>query len=176
VTVNGIGACDAAQGTLRSILSLLSLALLAACMQTTALEPQNKPFDSSQARLHFIRQPAILTKIGNADIRIDGKPIGSLTSGTYIVADRQPGPHKISVHGLLDEAGFEAEVNFRPGTSYYFELGPIIRINMDAFTHAAMGVTGQPVPGRPGPNSYFMFYSLDPATGAASVAKLGARS
>jgi hypothetical protein len=113
-----------------------------------------------------------LRQIGTADIKVDGKLVGSLATGSYLVVDRLPGPHKITVYGLIDPSGFEADINVEPGKSYYFELGPILRRNIDTFTYASMSVTGKPVPGRSGANSPFMFYSLDATVGAASVARI----
>jgi hypothetical protein len=147
--------------------------LLGACAQTTALEPQNRALDARQARLYFIRHPAILRQIGSADIKVDGKLVGSVATGAYLVVDRSPGPHKITVYGLIDPTGFETDIHVEPGKSYYFELGPIVRINIDTFTYASMGVSGKPLPGRFGANSPFMFYSLDATAGAASVARIG---
>jgi hypothetical protein len=46
----------------------------------------------------------------------------------------------------------------------------------DGFRLDSMGITGQPLPGRHGPNSPFMFYVLDPSAGVAAVARLLARS
>jgi len=89
----------------KAFLALLAFTLLTACTQTTAFEPQNQPLDTHQARLYFIRQPAILSKIGGAEIRIDGKVVGSLATGTYIVADRPRGSHKITVAALLESVG-----------------------------------------------------------------------
>lgn len=146
--------------------------LLGACAQTSVLEPQNQTLDTRQARLHFIRHPAILRQIGTADIKVDGKLVGSLATGSYLIVDRSPGPHKITVYGLIDPSGFEADINVEPGKSYYFELGPIMRMNIDTLNYAVMGVTGKPIAGRFGANSPFMFYSLDATAGAASVARI----
>ena len=63
------------------------LLLLGACAQTTALEPQDQMLDASLARLYFFRQARSPTDIGGfsaADIKIDGKPIGSLAPGTSV--------------------------------------------------------------------------------------------
>jgi hypothetical protein len=149
--------------------------LLAACASTTAFEPQNQSLDARQARLHFIRQPTILSGLGSANIKVDGKPIGSLASGNYIVADRSAGTHTISV---IDDfsTGFDAEIQVEPGASYYYELGPIVQKNIDLFKRDSMGITGRPMPGRAGFNAPFMLYSLDADAGAASVAKLRAKN
>ena len=72
--------------------------------------------------------------------------------------------------------GTQAEINVQPGISYYFELGPVVRTNLDAFQYESMGVTGQLVPSRPGPNSPFTFFSLDATAGAASVARIRIRN
>ena len=151
--------------------------VLGACAQTTALEPQNQPLDARHGRIYFIRNPVFVGKLGSADIKIDGKLVGALAAGTYIVADRSPGQHKISVYGAIDSVGSESDINIQPGISYYFELGPsVVRTNMDKAMSDAMGVTGQPVPARVGPNSPYQFFSLEPTAGAASIARLRSRS
>jgi hypothetical protein len=73
----------------------------------------------------------------------------------------------------MDSVGCEAEIRVQPGMSYYFEMGPIVRTNMDTFNIASMGVTGRPVPCR---NTPYMFYSLDATAGAGAVARLKARN
>jgi hypothetical protein len=159
----------------RVVATGFAILLLAACANTTVLEPQDQPLDTRQARLYFIRQPMLTGQLGSVDIKIDGKLIGSLGTANYIAADRSPGPHKITVYGVIDPTGFEADIQIEPGLSYYFELGPIVRMNVDLFTRDLMVTTGRPIPGRGGANSPLMFYALDPAAGAASVARLNAR-
>jgi hypothetical protein len=89
------------------------------------------------------------------------------------VSDRPPGQHTISVFGpILDSAGFEADIKLEPGVSYYFELGPIVRMNADLLSRSMMVTTGHPIRGRFNATSVYMFYSLDAAAGATSVAKL----
>jgi hypothetical protein len=132
--------------------------LLGACAKTTAFEPQNQLLDARQARLHFIRQPTILSALGSAEISVDGKPIGSLAEGAYILADRPPGPHTISVYGPAHTIDFSTDIQVEPGASYYFELGPVIRLNVDLFKLDSMGVTGRAMTGRFNAGSYFMFY------------------
>jgi hypothetical protein len=96
--------------------------------------------------------------------------------GTYIAADRPAGLHTITVIGAMDSVGCEAEIRVQPGMSYYFEMGPIVRTNMDEFNIASMGVTGRPVPCRNRHNTPYMFYSLDATAGTAAMAKLKARN
>jgi hypothetical protein len=161
----------------KSILAWCALLLLQACAaQTTALDSQNQALDARQGRIHFIRHSSVLSRLGAPDIRVDGKRVGELAVATYIIADRPPGPHTITVVGAMDSVGCEAEIRVQPGMSYYFEMGPIVRTNADSFNLASMGITGQPVPCRNSHNTPYMFYSLDAATGAAAVAKLKARN
>lgn len=113
-----------------------------------------------------------MRQIGSADIKVDGKLVGALVTGSYLAVDRPAGPHTISVYGLIDQTGFEADINVQPGMSYYYELGPIVRMNIEVATYAAMRVSGQPLPGRPSSTAPFMFYTLDATAGAAAVARL----
>jgi hypothetical protein len=154
--------------------ALLFLTVLAACStaQTTTFEPQNQSLDPRLGRLYLIRHASVMNGYGAPPIKANGKPVGELAAGTYFVVDRPAGTHKITVYGVRDTVGCEADVNFQPGMSHYFELGPVVRTNMDGIIAESMGVTGRPVPCNPGSNLYYMFYSLDPAAGAAAVAKL----
>ena len=152
--------------------------LLAACVaaNTVALEPQNRSLDGRQARLYFIRQAnaaAELLTYPTVTIKVDGKSVGGLATGAVIFADRPAGSHTINVSGSrADTTGFETSIQTEAGGSYYFEIGPIVRINNDLFVHEIMEVSGRPLPGHYSQFSGFMFYSLDAAAGAASVAKL----
>jgi hypothetical protein len=155
------------------------LLLLGACARTTALEPQDQLLDTSQARIYFFRQTRSPTDMGGfaaADIRIDGKPIGSLAPGTsvYIVADRPEGTHKISV-GRGDAAGFDADIQLEAATSYYFEIGPAVEMNVAQARLDALAIKGRPVAGRSTANSPFMFFSLDAIAGAGMITKLKAQ-
>ena len=161
----------------KSIFAFCALLLLQTCAtQTIALESQNRAMDARQGHIYFIRHTSILSRLGAPDIKVDGKLVGELAVGTYIVTDRPAGPHTITVVGAMDSVGCEAEIRVQPGISYYFEMGPIVRTNMDTFNIASMGVTGQPVPCRNRHNTPYMFYSLDATAGAAAVARLKARN
>jgi hypothetical protein len=155
------------------------LLLLGACAKTTALEPQDQLLDMSQARIYFFRQTRSPTDMGGftaADIRIDGKPIGSLAPGTgvYIVADRPEGTHKISV-GRGDAAGFDADIPIEAATSYYFEIGPAVEMNVAQARLDALEIKGRPVAGRSTASSPFMVFSLDAIAGAGMITKLKAQ-
>jgi hypothetical protein len=155
------------------------LLLLGACAQTTALEPQDQALDMRLARVYFFRQgqgqtPTSLGGYTAADIKVDGKPIGSLAPGTsvYIIADRPEGLHKITVQRSGDNFGFDADVQLESMTSYYFEIGPTAEANIDQARLTAMGMKGHPTPGRFAASTPFMFYTLDPIAGAGMITRL----
>jgi hypothetical protein len=156
------------------------LLLLGACARTTALEPQDQLLDPRQARIYFFRQARNPSDVGGfsaADIRIDGKPIGTLAPGTtvYIVADRPEGPHKITVSRAGAEAGFDADLQIEAATSYYFEVAPAVEMNVPQARLDALEIKGHPVAGRFTANSPFMFFSLDAIAGAGMITKLKAQ-
>ena len=157
------------------------MVLLAACVaaNTVALEPQDRSLDGRQARLYFIRHAnavAGLLTYPTVSIKVDGKPVGGLATGAFIFVDRPAGPHKINVSGSIhDKSGFETDVQIEAGGSYYFEIGPIVRINNDRLVQEMMEVSGRPLQGRYSEYSGFMFYSLDATTGAASIASLNSK-
>jgi hypothetical protein len=162
---------------LKSIFALSTLlSLQAYATGTSALDAQNQTLDARQGHIYFIRHPSVLSRLGKPDIRVDGKVVGELAVATYILVDRPAGPHTMTVVGAMDSVGCEAEIRVQPGMSYYFEMGPIVNTNMDAFNIASMGVTGRPVPCRNRHNTPYMFYSLDATAGAAAVARIKARN
>lgn len=163
---------------IKLMFGLLCGTMLTACLETSTktYEPQSQALDNRQARLHFIRHASVLSRIGAPDIKVDDKLVGELGVGTFFFVDRPAGMHKITVYGAMDSVGCQADVRIEPGMSYYFEMGPIVHTNMDGFNLSSMGITGQPIPCTKSGNSPYMFYSLDPAAGAAAIAKLKERS
>lgn len=161
-------------GFFKSIFACCALLLLQAGAAPTTALAQNQAPDARQGRIHFIRHSSVLSRLGAPDIKVDSKLVGELAVGTYIAMDRPAGPHTITVVGAMDSVGCEAEIRVQPGMSYYFEMGPIVRTNIDTFNVASMGVTGRPVPCRNRHNTPYMFYSLDATAGAAAVARLKA--
>jgi hypothetical protein len=153
------------------------LLLLGACAKTTAFEPQDQALDPRLSRIYFFRQARSVSDAGGiatAEIRVDGKVIGSLVPGTtvYIIADRAEGNHKLTVHGTGEPAGFDADAPIEGATSYYFEVGPVVEANIDQAKLDAMELKGRPMPGRFVASTPFMLYSLDPIAGAGMITKL----
>jgi Protein of unknown function (DUF2846) len=164
---------------LKSAPALLCLGLLTGCVETktTTYEPQNRALDARQARLYFIRHPSTLNGFGAPPIKVDGKLVGELGAGSYFITDRPAGTHKLTIMDVRNQVSCESDVTIAPGMSYYFELGPQVRTNIDAINAAtSWGVTGRPIPCGYAELARMMFYSLDATTGAAVIAKLKERN
>jgi Protein of unknown function (DUF2846) len=131
--------------------------------------------------LYFQREKGMLGALGGtapaAEVKVDDKVVGSVTNGSYLFVDRPPGVHKLYVRGGLTLAGFETKVQVVAGKEYYFNIG-VPRTGApgtDLLNELYAGGKGEQM--RPesvlaAGMSGTAFYSLDPATGAAEIARL----
>jgi len=107
-------------GTFYRVVVACCLALqLAACAGTSAVESQTKQKDGRLARLYFLREKGLIGALGGtgagAEIRIDGKSVGTEANGSYIFVDRPPGRcYTLSVENKVSMA-FETEVQVEAG-------------------------------------------------------------
>lgn len=170
-------------GQLYRIVVAFCLALqLAACAGTSAIESQSKQRDARLARMYFLREQGVLGALGGAapaaEIRVDGKPVGAVTNGSYIFVDRSPGLYKLSVQAGISLA-FETEAQVEAGRSYYFNIG-VPRTGApgtDLLNRAYAGGGGQQMRGQSPLSSGFsaaVLFDLDPAAGAAAIEHLKA--
>src|SRR5437868_6397024 len=114
-------------GRFYRVLGVFCVALqLAACAGTSALESQSRQRDSRLARLYFLREKGALGALGGsapaADIKVDGKGIGAVSTGSYIFVDRPPGMHRLSIQAGIS-AAFETDAQVDAGKEYYFNIG-----------------------------------------------------
>ncbi len=167
----------------RVIVACCLVVQLAACASTSALESQSKQRDPRLARLYFLREKGLIGAMGGrviaADVKVDGKPVGTLALGSYIFVDRPPGVHKLSVGNKVSMA-FEVEVQVEAGQSYYFNIGPMTKpgVLQDAMDHALAGGHGEPMQAQSPLSaalSGVMFYRLEAAAGAAEIRSLRAQ-
>jgi hypothetical protein len=158
--------------------ALLCLGLLTGCLETktTTYEPQNRALDARQARLYFIRHPSTLNGFGAPPIKVDGKLVGELGVGSYFITDRPAGTHKLTIMDVRNQVACESDITVAAGMSYYYELGPQVRTNIEAIVATSWGVSGRPIPCVYAELPRMMFYSLDATTGAAVIAKLKERN
>jgi len=155
---------------------------LASCAGTAAIESQSSQRDARLARIYFLREKGIIGALGGTaaatEIKVDEKVVGSVTNGSYIFVDRPPGFHKLSVKTALSMA-FETDVQVAAGREYYFNIGvPTTGApGTDLLNQVAAGGKGQQMRAQspfPAVFSGAAFYSLDPAAGAAEIARLKA--
>ncbi|WP_441233919.1 DUF2846 domain-containing protein [Bradyrhizobium sp. 930_D9_N1_4] len=142
--------------------------------------PQAKP-KASLARLYFLREKGIFGAMGgmatSAEIKIDGKPVGTLKMGKFFVVDRAPGLTKIASHTTMSMADYEVEVPIEAGKTYYFGVGTQRggAPGQDLINQAIAGSSGQQIRSTSPFKSAFSgsgLFRLEPAAGAAAIEKL----
>jgi len=85
-----------------------------------AAEPQSTQQGARLARLYFLREKGGWgTEVG---IKIDGRPVGSVSKGFYFSVSKPPGRYRITCVNSLS-ADFEADVQIQAGRTYYFGIG-----------------------------------------------------
>jgi Protein of unknown function (DUF2846) len=151
--------------------------VLAACAaaRTDALESQSKQKDVRLARLYFIRPAGWMAQGGTIGIKVNGQNVGGIAHGSYLFVDRPPGMYTLTVVPPFDWGNFETDVQVAAGASYYYAIS----VKPTAVGLAGGGVVAlsQSNPGTPTqPKSgniftTFRLNALDPATGAAEIAK-----
>jgi hypothetical protein len=170
-------------GQLYRIVIVFCVALqLAACAGPSAIESQSKQRDTRLARMYFLREKGMLGALGGtvptAEVKVDGKTVGSVTNGSYIFVDRSPGLYKLSVQSALTLA-FETEVQVEADRAYYFNIGvpKTGAPGQDLLNQAYAGGSGQQMHAQSPLSVGFsgaVFYSLDPSAGAAEIERLKA--
>jgi hypothetical protein len=132
--------------------------------------------------MYFLREKGMLGAVGGtapaAEVTVDGKTVGAVTDGSYIFVDRAPGIYKLSVQSALSLA-FETEVQIDAGGAYYFNIGvpKTGAPGQDLLNQAYAGGSGQQMRAQAPLTTGFsgaVFYSLDPAAGAAEIQELKA--
>jgi hypothetical protein len=143
----------------------------------SAVESHGKERTTRPARLYFLREKGLLSGLA-PDVKVDGKTVGTVGNGAYVVIERPPGLHQLAVGNPLS-MDFETEVQVEAGQSYYFNIAP--RASgaplQDLAVFALVGGKGQPMQAKSplraalaGP----IFYRLEPAAGAVEIERLKA--
>ena len=136
--------------------------------------PQTKPRDARLARLYFLREKGLAgAEVG---IKVDGKPVGSVTKGFYFFSEKPPGRYRIAcVNPILMD--YEAEIEIEAGKTYYFGVGTpqVAAPGQNLLNQALAGSSGQQMR----PTSPLMagfsgaaLYQIDAAEGAAVISQL----
>jgi hypothetical protein len=127
--------------------------------------------DNRPARLYFVRHSTLVGIINSPEIKIDGRSVGSISTGSYIFVERPPGRHTIVVSHWADFGQFVADVHVNGGESYYYEIAIATRGGGGVLLPSLAGEVGRPMKARVDSGSYRLNV-LDPKAGAASVLKL----
>jgi hypothetical protein len=155
---------------LRRMMVVLGAALvLSSCASTEAVESQSKPQDRRQARIYFLRESTMVAVIAAPTIRINGKEVGSLSTGSFFFVDRPAGRYEISVEQPLAPGRFVADVTVAPGVAHYYEVGPNPRRGVALPSLA--GNVGTVLPARE-ESGYFQINAVDQVQGPQLIAKL----
>jgi len=148
---------------------------LTACASTSAVESQTRQRDGRLARLYFLREKGLIGAMGGtgagAEIKVDGKSVGTVANGSYIFVDRPPGRYALSVENKVSMA-FETEIQAESGQNYYFNIGPQRSgvIGQDLVNQAFLGGQGERMPAQSPLSAGFsgvVLYRMEPSVGAA---------
>jgi hypothetical protein len=100
---------------------IFAVAMLAGC-KTTALEPQDQPLASRNARIYVIRPYAMISMALPASVKVNGSEVGSVANASYLSVDRPPGRYTVEVGSPGYFGSSEVEMQAEAGRSYYFVL------------------------------------------------------
>jgi hypothetical protein len=127
--------------------------------------------DSRPARLYFIRHSTLVGIVNSPEIIIDGRSVGSISTGSYILVERPPGRHTIIVSHWADFGQFVADVHVNGGETHYYEIAIATRGGGGVLLPSLAGEVGRPMKARVDSGSYRLNV-LDAKVGVASVLKL----
>jgi len=130
--------------------ALCALLVLGACASVVP-PPQTLPQaqDPRQSRIYALCEADTCAGIVAIEIKVDDQSIGDLTSVRYLVADRAPGQHVVSVNSYMGY--YPVTLTTRAGSVHYFKVGlrPFIEryltggIIPSAIEQSATGHSGQ---------------------------------
>jgi hypothetical protein len=110
-----------------------------------------------------------------AEIKIDGQAVGSVSKGFYFSVDRPPGRYRITCVNPVS-ANYEAEVQIEGGQTYYFGIGVphTSPPGQDLLNQAVSGSSGRQLPSTTLMSGFSgaAFYQIDAAEGPAIISRL----
>src|SRR5258708_20803239 len=139
-----------------------------------AAEPQSKQQRTQLARLYFLREKGLWAT--EAEIKIDGQPVGSVSKGFYFSVDRPPGRYRITCVNPVS-MDYEAEVQIEGGQTYYFGVGTpqTAAQGQNCLNQAVSGSSGRQLPSTSQLMSGFSvaaLYPIDVAEWPAVISQL----
>ena len=140
-----------------------------------AMDMKAKPSASapSNATIYFFRLEGLITPY-SPDIKVDGRVVGKMPGGTYFVVNRPAGHHTIGIDAGTMDGGWESEVDWASGQTYYIEVGT--KQTYGGFAQQALVAMLANTPGKLMPGhglfAFFSFYALDAERARAEIAKM----
>src|SRR5262245_6298077 len=126
-------------------IALLSLALaLSGCMTAkegtdyAAISQKVGPPKPGQSRVVVLqkKRDGLSMAVCACDVKVDGRPMGKVTFGTYAYADLPPGPHQLTTSELMYPGETKRDFSTVPGRTYFFLVTSSAR--RDALTGISM--------------------------------------
>ena len=162
---------------IRAIWAALACVLLAGCV-TTALEPQNKPLKSRNARIYVIWPSQIFGgTLASQGVLIDDQSVGKIGNGSYLSADRSAGRHKITIKAPIGTVQTEYQFYAVAGRKHYFVLNvrsmqiPVMASGIFVNVRTPGTSVGRPVEGTD-PQKIIYLATLNEAAAKALMSKL----
>jgi hypothetical protein len=143
------------------------LALLAACASVAPIGPLPKAQNPQQTRIYVLRDPENISEMVHPAIKVDDESLGDLPAARFVVADRAPGQHVVSLSFM--QGYFPVTLTTRAGSVHYVQVA--IRPYMERLL--SQGVIPQAIEqastGHSGP---YMLVVLSEPEGRALLQKL----
>jgi len=96
------------------------LCLLAACAAAPPLDTSTKPQNPQQARIYVMRGPEVHSEMVHPEIKVDDQSVGDVAPARFVVVDRPPGQHVVSVSFM---AGYyPITLTTRAGSVHYVHI------------------------------------------------------
>jgi hypothetical protein len=149
---------------------ILATVTVANSRETTSRIVASAP---SNATIYLIRPKGIIPA-ASFQIKVDDRAIGALPPGAYFVLSQPRGRHTLEIAGGILGTGWQSEIEFNGGQTYFIEIGPHSYAPGTQLLHMVLaGTSGQLLPGRGSPFSHaYRFFSLDAEHGRAAIAGL----
>jgi len=100
--------------------ALCALLLLGACASAPPVNTSIKPQNPQQARIYVMRDPDVHYEAVSPSIKVDNESVGDVAAARFLVVDRSPGQHLISVHFM--GGYYPLTLTARAGSVHYVQI------------------------------------------------------
>jgi hypothetical protein len=163
------------------VLSIAAVLLLGCASQRTGFDyagvmQKVGPPRAGHARIVLFQEKASGLTATTCDVKLDGSPVGRLTTGTYVYTDRPAGRHQLLATEPLFPGESKRDITTESGRTYFFLARTSDRHNAVIGMTVAGGLAGMLVASAatsgsdsPGPVD---FLPLDEAAARVTIAEL----